>query len=470
MFKNEIHCDFFAGVGGASVGIEAALQRPLDYAINHDAKAIAAHRANHPGTTHLTADVFSVNPEVLAANRPVGLAWFSPDCTYHSNARGGKPFRDVNLANRKRGLCNVIPRWASTKAAPRLVFCENVVEIMGWTRINPDGRPDRLTKGHLFRRWCQRLEQLGYRIDMRELRACDYGAPTTRKRLFIIMRRDRGEIVFPAPTHGVWDGSTPYKTAAECIDWSLPCPSIFERKKPLAETTMRRIARGIEKYVFNDPTPFIVGIDNKSNGPRDVWSSKEPIKTITTENRFALVQAFLAKYNVSGPTQGHTPSVGLPGYAAGGPASLTTSHLLKFRNNCVGQSMRQPVHTVSAQGMHFGEVRAFLLKYYGTDQNPGLRRPLDVITTKDRFGLVMVYGSLYQIVDIGLRMLTPRELFLAQGFPASYIIDHGVDEDGTTMPLTRGDQVMMCGNSVSPPVAYELVRANLGNDILEAAA
>lgn len=264
----ELVIDQFAGGGGASTGIEAAIGRPVDFAINHDPEAIAMHKANHPRTVHLCSSVWDVHPDRLARGRPVGLGWFSPDCTFHSKARGGKPFRDRNLARRRRGLANLIPRWASTPAAPRVICLENVEEFADWGPLLPDGKICPRRRGMLFRRWHRQLENLGYRIDMRELRACDYGAPTTRRRLFIVMRRDGGEIVFPGATHGPWNGAQPYRTAAECIDWSIPCPSIFERSRPLAEATLQRIARGIIRYVVNDPRPFIV-----PRPPRSAWSA-----------------------------------------------------------------------------------------------------------------------------------------------------------------------------------------------------
>jgi DNA (cytosine-5)-methyltransferase 1 len=397
----EIIVDNFAGGGGASSGIEAALGRSVDYAINHDEEAIAMHRVNHPDTVHFCSSVWDVNPTKLARGRPVGLGWFSPDCTFHSKARGGKPFRDRNMARRRRGLANLIPRWAATPAAPRVICLENVEEFADWGPLLPDGKICPKRRGLLFRRWHRQLENLGYRIDMRELKACDYGAPTTRKRLFIVMRRDAGEIIFPDATHGHWEGAQPYRTAAECIDWSIPCPSIFERSRPLAEATLRRIARGVMRYVVNSPEPFIVGIDNKSNGPRDAWPGTDPLRTVTTENRFALVSpliagvggrmgqspersanrplntittkgdsavvtAFLAKHY--GGVTGHELQRPIGAVTTVDHHSLVTSHLLKLRRNCDGQGLREPIHTVTTGG-HFGEVRAFLVAYYGNDKD-----------------------------------------------------------------------------------------------------
>ncbi len=455
----ELIVDNFAGGGGASTGIEAALGRPVDYAINHDPEAIAMHRANHPRTVHYCSSVWDVNPTQLAAGRPVGLGWFSPDCTFHSKARGGKPFRDRNIARRRRGLANLIPRWAATPAAPRIILLENVEEFADWGPLLPDGRICPKRRGMLFRRWHRQLEALGYRIDMRELKACDYGAPTTRNRLFIVMRRDGGEIIFPEATHGPWHGAHPYRTAAECIDWAIPCPSIFERARPLADATMRRIARGVMRYVVNNPQPFIVGIDNKSNGARDAWPGAQPLRTITTENRFAMVAAFLARHYGGHENDGAALSRPMHTITTQDHHAVVTSHLMKYYGTDQDPRIEQPLGTITTKD-RFAEVRAFLLRFYGQSKEAGLTNPLDTITTKDRFGLVMVRGEPYRIVDIGMRMLAPHELYKAQGFPESYILDHGTDEQGERLGLTKTAQVRMCGNSVSPKVAEALVLAN----------
>jgi DNA (cytosine-5)-methyltransferase 1 len=410
--------DNFAGGGGASTGIEAALGRTIDYAINHDAEAIAMHRANHPHTDHLNSSVWDVNPRRLAAGRRVDLGWFSPDCTFHSKARGGKPFRDRDVARRRRGLAWLIPYWMQA-VRPRVVMLENVEEFADWGPLLPDGKICPQRRGMTFRRWHKQIENLGYRIDMRELRACDYGAPTIRKRLFVIARCDGEEIVFPEATHG--RSAQPMRTAAECIDWSIPCPSIFERTKPLAEATMRRVARGVMRYVVNDPRPFIVGGGAVRSG------------------HVALVAAFLAKHYGGNET---------PGWPLGSPISTIT--------------------TVD----HHALVQAFLVKFYGNERD-GCRvnEPMHTVTTKDRFGLVTVHGEPYRIVDIGMRMLTPRELYRAQSFPETYIIDRGLMDDGGIVPLTKTAQVRMCGNSVAPAVAEALVRANMiGHESVRAAA
>jgi len=257
---DEMIVDNFAGGGGASTGIEMALGRSPDLAINHDPEAVAMHQANHPHTVHLCGDVWDVNPKDACAGRKVGLAWFSPDCKHFSKAKGGKP-----VSKKIRGLAWVATRWAE-EVEPRVIVLENVEEFQTWGPLGDNGLPCPKRKGDTFREWLLKLQTLGYMVEWRELRACDFGAPTSRKRLFLIARRDGKPIVWPAPTHTapilIPPGSTlqPWKTAAECIDWSIPCPSIFTRKRPLADNTLRRVAAGIKQYVINNPRPFIVPI------------------------------------------------------------------------------------------------------------------------------------------------------------------------------------------------------------------
>jgi DNA (cytosine-5)-methyltransferase 1 len=465
----ELVVDNFAGGGGASSGIEAAIGKPIDYAINHDPEAIAMHRINHPNTRHYCSSVWDVNPTQLAAGRPVGLGWFSPDCTFYSIARGGKPFRDRDMARRRRGLANLIPRWASTPAAPRVICLENVREFSDWGPLTAEGRIDPKRRGMMFRRWHRQLENLGYRIDMRELRACDYGAPTSRKRLFIVMRRDGGEIIFPPASHGPWRGAQPYLTAADCIDWSIPCTSIFERKKPLVEASMRRIARGIMRDVVKNPKPFIVTLRGTSDAHIDtsVSTITDPLRTVSAGGRHhALVVPIIASlYSDRSGTESRCQEITrpLPTITATPRHALVAAFLEKHCGGGnyteLGADLRDPMSTITTVD-HHTLVTAFLLKYYGTDQDPQLGEPLHTITTKARFGVVMVYGEPHRIVDIRTRMLTPRELFTAQGFGSDYIIDRGIDEYGQPVRLSGTAQVRMCGNSVSPHVAEALVRAN----------
>ena len=396
----ELIVDNFAGGGGASTGIELATGRSVDIAINHDPAAIAMHRANHPSSKHYCENVWDVDPVEACAGRPVGLAWFSPDCKHFSKAKGGKPVEKAI-----RGLAWVAIRWAKL-VRPRVIILENVEEFTTWGPLIGN-RPDPMRKGQTFRRFVHALKRYGYCVEWNELRACDYGAPTIRKRFFLIARCDGLPIVWPEPTHG--DPSTlfvasailhPWRTAAEIIDWTIPCPSIYDRKKPLCENTMRRIARGLRKFVLEHPQPYIV--DDH-------------------------IAPFLIQY--------HTEQSG---------------------KEVRGQAVDKPLMTADSSN-RYGLVTALLIKCYGQGEGQSLREPLHTITAKDRFGLVVVRGEPYQIIDIGLRMLTPRELFRAQGFPEDYIIDR--DADGKCYP--KSSQVARCGNAVPPPFAEALVRANL---------
>lgn len=427
--------DNFAGGGGASTGIEMALGRPVDIAINHDPEAIAMHEINHPNTRHYCESVWEVDPRAITSGQPVDLCWFSPDCKHFSKAKGATP-RSKNI----RGLAWVAIRYAAT-VRPRVIMLENVEEFVTWGPLTSNGTPCPRNKGRTFTSFTNALRRLGYAVDWRELRACDYGAPTIRKRLFLIARCDGQPIVWPEPTHADPASSAvksrqlkPWRTAADIIDWSIPCPSIFDRKRPLVENTLARIARGLRRYVIEAREPFIVGnqavwITEHANGssqrnmPADL-----PLRTQCAQvkgGHFALVSAFLAKHyggNYNGP----------------------------------GAELTQPLPTVTTRD-HNALVSAYLVKYYGTGDGQSVREPLHTITTKDRLALVTVKGEPYRIVDIGMRMLKPHELYAAQGFPADYIHTHTAS--GATLNIDA--QVRMCGNSVCPPVAAALVRANL---------
>ena len=494
---HELVVDLFAGGGGASTGIEAAIGRHVDIAVNHDPEAISLHTANHPQTRHFISDVFEVDPITVTHGQPVGALWASPDCKHFSKAKGGTP-----VSKKIRGLAWVVVKWAKA-VKPRVIFLENVEEFQTWGPLGEDDRPCPERKGETFKQWVGELQALGYRVEWRELRACDYGAPTIRKRLFLVARRDGLPVVWPEPTHAKPDakgkapkGLKPWRTAAECIDWSIPCPSIFERKKPLADATCRRIAKGLVRYVIEAQQPFIV--TNTTGHPGAAIS--EPVRTITTGGHHALVTAFLAKHYTGvvgsdltdpigtvtrvdhhslvtaslihmghgeGKAGGKRFSHGVRDIAqplntitaSGAAAGLVTSHLVKLRNNQFGQSVEDPIPTLTAGGGHVGEVRAFLVKYYSEGgQDQSLTDPMHTIPTKDRLGLVTVTiaGEEWVIVDIGLRMLSPKELYAAQGFPANYQFETGADGE----PMTKTAQVRMCGNSVSPPPAEALVRAN----------
>lgn len=554
----ELFVDNFAGGGGASTGIEMAIGRSVDIAINHDPDAIAMHKANHPHTKHYCEDVWQVDPVEACEGNPVALAWFSPDCKHFSRAKGGKPV-DKNI----RGLAWVAVKWALA-VRPRILMLENVPEIRTWCPLGADNKPIKERTGETFRgfilalstglpEWhpaykemcealsiepnseeAKRLQKgLGYKVQYRTLKSCDYGAPTTRKRFYLIARCDGKRIVWAEPTHAPRDSEAvkqglklPYHTAAECIDWSIPAQSIFERKKPLAENTMRRIARGIQKFVIDNPEPFIVTVNHSGEGFRgqstdeplgtitakngygvvtptimrnntnNVGASVEtPLSTITTGNRNYLVAPTLIQYHsetskdeVRGQELGEplmtvdaTPRYALSvahimknyggGYKGAGSAadaplgtvtgidhnSLVTAHIMTMRKNMDGQPVDEPLSTVSCSGAHHAEVQAFLVKYFSTGAAKSVNEPLDTITTKDRFALVTIHGEEYIITDIKMRMLQPRELFNAQGFPEDYIID--CDADGH--PYTKTKQVARCGNAVTPQVPAALVKANL---------
>ena len=489
---DELVVDLFAGGGGASTGIEAAIGRHVDIAVNHDAAAVSLHQANHPQTHHFVSDVFEVDPLVVTDGQPVGLLWASPDCKHFSKAKGGKP-----VSKRVRGLAWVVVKWAKL-VRPRIICLENVEEFQTWGPLAADGRPCPQRKGSTFARWKGQLQALGYQVEHRELRACDYGAPTIRKRLFLVARCDGMPIVWPDATHAAkpakGSGMKPWRTAAECIDWSLPCPSIFERERPLAEATLRRIAHGVMRYVVNAAEPYVVRIGHTGHGDGGkVRGIHDPLSTVTSKaehllcsptlvqtgygertgqaprvpgldkplgtvvagaSKHALVAAFLAKHYTGVVGSELQQPIGT--VTATDHHSLVAANMVKLRGTSNSASAAEPLHTISAGGQHHAEVRAFLTAYYGSDQDTPLDEPMHTVTTKPRFGLVTVAGQQYQIADIGMRMLQPRELYTAQGFPASYIIDRGAD--GRTLP--KDAQVRMCGNSVCPPLADALVRAN----------
>jgi DNA (cytosine-5)-methyltransferase 1 len=693
---SELIIDNFAGGGGTSTGLEQAFGRPVDIAINHDPEALAMHAANHPHTTHLCESVWDVDPIKVTNNRPVGLVWLSPDCKHFSKAKGGKP-----VEKRIRGLAWVTLRWAA-KCKPRVIMLENVEEFKTWgpLLVEADGsaKPDPAKKGKTFDSFIRQLRAHGYTVDYREMRGCDHDTPTIRKRFFLVARRDGIDIKWPEPTHGAPDSIgvragklLPYRTAAECIDFSLPCPSIFERDRPLAPATLRRIAKGIMRYVVDAEEPYIVNVANSKTSGRapNVWPMGEPLRTITSAPGFAMVAptivpvthqggdrtesigepfrtitgahrgekalgvatlvqvgygeregqaprvldiekplgtvvgeskhalvsalltgvggragqsrprgvdeptatatskadaalvtavlvdaahgevspggvkrwgmgahdveaplgtvtasgnkavatAFLAKHYTGVVGSDLTDPIGtvtacdhhslvtafltehanasnqrvmpadeplrtICAQVKGGHFSMVSAHITKFRTGATGSDMNtplptitagpkenpagaphalgivtsnlvklrgtstaagtdEPLGTVSAGGQHHAEVRSFLLAYYGTDQSQGLADPLATVTSRDRFGLVTIHGQDYQIVDIGLRMLQPRELFRAQGFPDDYIIG---DDPAQGLKLTKSAQVRMCGNSVCPPMAKALILANFAHE------
>lgn len=502
--------DLFAGGGGASTGIEAALGRPVDVAINHSASALAVHAANHPSTRHLTADIWEVKPRDATGGAPVELLWASPDCTHFSIAKGDVPRRqDI------RSLADVVIDWARD-VRPRVIFLENVQEFQGWGPLAADGRPDKSRKGEDFRRWVGALIALGYAVEWRVLDSAQYGTITRRRRLFLVARCDGQPITWPEVTHG--PGHSPLHTAAECIDWSLPCPSIFDRKKPLAEKTHWRIAQGIRKHVFECASPFIVKVNHGKWEARtaDLWELlstitaercgdaiviptlvqtgygerpgqaarvpglHKPLGTAVNGQKHALVAAWLVKHfgdplraSGGGVVVGSDLREPLGTVTARDHHSLAAVTLVKFNGNaenghpgCV--SVQDPLPTVTSGGGrgggHIAEVRAFLTAYFGSDGPHGqqLAEPLRTITAKHRFGLVTVLGYEFQIADIGLRMLEPHELLRAQFGRFADTYDLGAAS-------TKAGKVKLIGNSVCPEVAELLVRANFDEEVRRAA-
>lgn len=463
---DEIDVDNFAGGGGASTGIERATGRPITIAVNHSRAAIAMHRANHPHTHHECEDIWAVDPRTVCAGRRVRRAWFSPDCTHFSKAKGAQPrSREV------RGLAGVVVKWAR-EVQPEEIFLENVEEFQDWGPLDENGKPDRSVRGADFRAWLAALVDCGYDVEYRVLVAANYGTPTTRKRLFLKAVRKGRPIVWPAATHGKGHAQ-PWNTAASIIDWSLPCPSIFDRKRPLAEATLRRIAAGLKRYVIDAATPFIVPLTHQ--GGDRTHSLSDPFRTITAANRgeLALVAPTLIQTGY-GEREGQAPralDIGKPlgTVVSGGKHALVSAFLSKHYTGVVGQQMGLPLGTVTTIDHHSlatvtlspdrdrrEAVRAFLVAYYGSErEGQSLFDPIRTVPTRDRFGLVTIHGEDYAITDIGMRMLSPRELFNAQGFPADYIID--LECEGKR--LTKTQQIELAGNSVCGQVAEALVSA-----------
>lgn len=496
---NGLIVDNFVGGGGASTGIEMALGGSVDIAINHDPDAIAMHQVNHQNTRHYCENVWNIDPVDVCGGKPVALAWFSPDCKHFSRAKGGKPV-DKNI----RGLAWVAIRWAMT-VRPAVIMLENVPEIKTWCPLGADNKPIKARIGETFDGFVRILSTgipkdhpafaeccaalgidmessaadklsggLGYAVEHRELVSCDYGAPTTRKRFYMIARCDGNPIVWPVATHAPKDSAEvkagaklPYRTAADCIDWTIPTTSIFERKKPLSENTLRRIAKGIKKYIIDNPEPFVIEgkapvllqyhTETAKNEVRGQTVDK-PIMTIDTNPRYAISVAHIMKNYAGGYTgSGSAATNPLDTVTAKDHNSLVTTHIVTLRNHMDGQTVDNPLTTVATSGAHHAEVQTFLVKYYGTSIAQKADVPLGTVTTKDRFAIVNVHGEDYVITDIRMRMLQPRELFNAQGFPPDYIIDH----DASGKPYPKSKQVARCGNAVTPPVAAALVRANL---------
>lgn len=479
-------------------------------AINHDPDAILMHQTNHPQTRHYCESVWDVDPWEVTRGRPVGLAWFSPDCKHFSKAKGSKPV-DRNI----RGLAWIVLKWAGT-VKPRVIILENVEEFQTWGPVRK-GKPVKSRRGETFRKWKEQLQALGYEIDHRELVAADYGAPTIRKRFFLIARCDGKKIVWPERTHAPKDSEDakngkckPWRGAAEIIDWTIPCPSIFDTTdeikekygiraiRPLAVNTQKRIARGIEKFVLQNKEPFIVPIgygERKGQAPRVhdineplstiVGSGKqylampsliqyhteqservrgqgmdEPIMTLDAANRYGLSVAYLAEYFQNGrPLDVNSP---LHTSTTKDRECVVETFISKFYKTGIGQKPDEPLHTVTTSAGHFGIVTVKMSQsemnlHHWNEVRELLNAYCGYAIAADEILLLDVDGTLYFISDIGLRMLTPRELYAANGFPPDYIIDH----DYTGKAYGKTKQVARCGNAVPPPFAEALVRANL---------
>ena len=479
---NNLIIDCFAGGGGASVGIEMALGREVDIAINHDPEAIRMHKTNHPNTLHLTEDIFKVDLQKYVKGRHVALMWASPDCTQFSKAKGGKP--------RLSGI-RMLP-WAVYKHAkairPDVIIMENVEEIQTWGPLDSKGHPIKEKAGEEYRKFIAALKGLGYEFDSRELVAADYGAPTTRKRWYAIFRCDGLPIVWPRQTHSK-DGSVPGTKPWEPIwkyldlmDWGK---SIFGRKKPLAEKTMWRTAAGIDKFVLNNPEPFIVVVNHGGKNFRG-QSINEPLSTVTAKHGYGIVTPFLIQYHSERTKEprGQRVTEPIKTIDTSNRYGLVIAFLEKFYKTGTGQRVTEPIHTITTSPGHFGKVSVlavdwkqlraagiddetaqrctwvsqFLMEYYGCGTGQSLNDPLHTVVTKDRFALITILGDEYCIVDIFLRMLNPEELKRAQGFPKDYIIDR--DYNWNRYP--KSAQVARIGNSVVPLMAKALVEANCG--------
>lgn len=539
--------DSFAGGGGASTGIELATGRVVDIAINHDPDAILMHKTNHPHTVHYQTSVWDVDPLEVTGGSPVGLLWASPDCKHFSKAKGGKPV-DKNI----RGLAWIVLRWAGT-VRPRVVILENVEEFQTWGPVRR-GRPVKSKAGQTFKRFISQLEGLGYAAEWRELVAADYGAPTTRKRFFLIARCDGQPIVWPEPTHAPADSpevlegrKKPWRSAAEIIDWSLPCPSIFDTReeirekyglsaqRPLRPNTMRRVARGVDKFVVKSANPFLVVVNHA--GEFRGQEIVDPLQTITAKHGYGVVSQTMAPWTVTNTTNSTGHPVNEPIDTArtggGGGQMFLGASLIQYHTeqseHVRGQEITRPIMTIDAAN-RYGLTAASLVKYYGSDQHgQNIQDPLHTVTAKDREGLTTAHlvkmkgtnlggpatepvqtitaggghhgvvttqitraepgadlrhwpeirellntycgydlgpedvilfqigGAWYFMADICLRMLTPRELYRANGFPD----DYKIERDYTGQTYGKSKQVARCGNAVPPPFATALVRANL---------
>lgn len=503
--KDEIFVDNFAGGGGVSEGYEQATGRYADVAINHSKKAIAMHKANHPKTLHYCESVFVVDPVKVCCGRRVGLAWFSPDCTHFSVAKGGEP-----VSQEIRGLAWVEVKWAIS-VLPRVMILENVKEFQTWGPLDKDGHPIKERQGETFKAFVAALttgldsshpawpeieealgsyfekdrlvQGLGYKVEFKELLACDYGAPTSRLRFFMIARRDGQPIVWPKATHGdpksreVKAGKMkPWRTAADILDFNLPCPSIFEStaeikkkyglraKRPLAEKTMKRIAQGLDKFFIQNPEPYLIQVNHGGDAFRG-QNIDEPLSTITAKHGYGISAPVLMQYHDSREARGQDLSRPLMTIDTSPRYALNAVHIVRFKGKNKGQSPNMPLQTITTSIGQFGFVKTYLKKIDGCRQDlkhwPEVRELLNKYCkyniAEDEILIFKIFGDMFFISDIGLRMLTPRELFRGNDFPNDYIIN--VDYYGNFYP--KADQVARCGNAVPPSLPRVLIRANV---------
>ena len=476
---DDIIIDSFAGGGGASTGIELATGHPVDIAINHSESAIMMHKINHPYTEHYKEDIWQVDPVKVARGRHVRLAWFSPDCKHFSRAKGAA-LVDKHI----RGLAWVVLRFAGT-VRPDVIMLENVPEFLTWGPVRK-GKPVKSKSGQTFNKWLAQLKALGYKVGMKNLCAADYGAPTTRTRFCLIARCDGEEIHFPERTHAPRDSEEvrsgrlkPWVSAAEIIDWTLPCYSIFESRqeikekygvncvRPLKPNTLRRIAMGLDKFVLKSNEPFIIpiGYGEKTGQTPRTHDVKEPLPTVDGSDRYALAAAHLTQY-FGGEGHYHSVDKPLATVTACEREGVVAAYLSKYYG---GVDVRKPLMTIMSRGkfaqvvvkikkadveVSFGfwtEIRKLLNEYCGYN------------LAGDEVLLLKIGDELFFMSDICLRMLSPRELYDAMGFPHDYVIDRYADGS----PISRADQVARCGNAVCPAMAEAMVRANLQDECLK---
>jgi len=484
---NGLLIDNFSGGGGASTGIEQALGRPIDFAINHDDEALVMHRRNHPMTQHLNESVWDIKPKSLIRGRKIDLAWFSPDCTHFSRAKGSTP-----LKKNIRGLAWVVMKWAglAKNLRPRVIMLENVQEFLDWGPLTKQGKPNKKLKGATFNVWVSQLRDIGYNVEWKVVIASDFGDPTIRKRLLLIARCDGLPIVWPDATHrdpkddtlGLY---TKWRTASEIIDFSIPAPSIFTRKRPLAENTCRRIANGLVKFVIDNPDPFIatVNFDNVTNTGDKLAtpfisygqhggssrSALRPMHTITASRKDTnqIIVPIIDRQFGNGRCNSVNRPLGTIMSEGQGKSALVSAFIAQHNTGAIGRDIQTPISTIMGRGTnqgfvnveieqredHSNKVAAFLIQYYGTSCARDLKSPLPTITTKDRFALISARLKGWGIVDIGMRMLTNRELCSAQGFPETYDLCEDV--------LTKTSITKKIGNSVPPGLAKVHVEANL---------